>query len=152
MSLFEEDFDADYDIENVDGVKFGDVFHLDYYGINVFFYVCGTDHHRVRIFELAKKRGVINGIHAEYLAPGLKPTTAPKVVLSHNSWTKSEFWVETNKEGQLCIPINDGPLLRKALKLDVEYPLTGEYRAYPVAEATKYYWEVPKKKTKTLYN
>ena len=154
MSLFEEDFDADYDIENVDGVKFGDIFYLNYYGINVFFYVCGTDHHRVRIFELAKKRGMINGIHAEYLAPGLKPTTAPKVVLSHNSWTKSEFWVNTNEEGQIYIPVNDGPLLHKALKLGVEYPLTGEYRAIPLKynNILEYYWELPKKKTKTFYN
>lgn len=154
MSLFEEDFDADYDIENVDGVKFGDIFYLNYYGINVFFYVCGTDHHRARIFELAKKRIKYEGKSVEVLTSKLAPTTSPKVVLEHNSWTKSNFWVDTNKEGQIYIPVNDGPLLHKALKLGVEYPLTGEYRAIPLNNNNilEYYWELPKKKTKTFYN
>ena len=150
MSLFEEDFDADYDIENVDGVEFGDIFYLNYYGINVFFYVCGTDHHRVRIFELAKKHITVNGIKAEAIAPKLSPTTSPKVVLSNNCWTKSNFWVDTNSDGQIYIPVNDGPLVYKAISLGVEYPLTGEYRAYPLKKEKEngilnYYWELPKR-------
>ena len=108
----------------------------------------------MRIFELAKKRGIINGIHAEYLTPKMNPTTSPMVVLSNNCWTKSNFWVDTNEEGQIYIPVNDGRLLHKALELGIEYPLTGEYRAIPLKtnNILEYYWEAPRKKTKTFYN
>ena len=160
MSLFEEDFDIDYDLENFDGVSFGDIFYLNYYGINVFFYVCGLDHHRVRIFELAKTRKKINGLPSEYLTPGLKPTTSPKVVLSHNSWTKSEFWVETTKDGNLVIPVWDGPLIYKAISLGIECPVPGPMYAMPLKQEQKagifkYYWPAPqkiKKQNKNNFN
>ena len=54
MSLFNED--PNYDIENEDGIEFGNIFYLSYYGINVFFYVCRTNQHSVAVFELAKKK------------------------------------------------------------------------------------------------
>ena len=157
MSLFEEDFDIDYDLENFDGVKFGDIYYLNYYGINVFFYVCGLDHHKVRIYELAKKRKVINGEHAEYLAPHLRATTSPKVVLQNNCWTKSEFWVETTKEGNLVIPVFDGPLIYTAIKLGIEFPITGYAYATSLKKEKeigifKYYWEAPKKIKKQKIN
>ena len=150
MSLFEEDFDIDYDLENFDGVNFGDIFYLNYYGINVFFYVCGLDHHRVRIYELAKKRKIINGESAEYLAPYFKATTSPKVVLEHNCWTKSEFWVETTKDGRLVIPVWDGPLIYMAIALGYPAPTPGPVYAFPLKKEKeegifKYYWLAPHK-------
>ena len=151
MSLFEEDFDADYDLGNVGGIEFGDIFYLNYYGINVFFYVCGLDHNRVRIYELAKKRKIINGVHAEFLTPKLSPTTSPLVVLKHNSWTKSEFWVETTKDGRLVIPVWDGPLVYQAIKIGNEIPVIGEFYAIHLKEEQEagilnYYWPAPERK------
>ena len=152
MSLLEDDFDIDYDIGNYDGVDFGDIFYLNYYGINVFFYVCGLDHHQVRIYELAKKRSTINGVHAEYLTPDLKPTRSPKVVLEHNSWTKSEFWVKTDSQGNLIIPLgSNSPLVKEAYKLGVYLPASEYAYAFSLKEQQKegilkYYWEAPKKK------
>ena len=157
MSLFEEDFDADYDIENVSGVKFGDIFYLNYYGINVFFYVCGLDHNRVRIYELAKKRTIVDGIHAEYLTRDLKPTTSPRIVLNNNCWTKSDFWVDTTKDGRLIIPVWDGPLVYQAIKLGNGLPAIGEFYACHLKKeqedgVSNYYWPAPEKKNKKNKN
>ena len=149
MSLLEEDFDVDYDIGNADGVEFGDIFYLNYYGVNVFFYVCGLDRHRVRVYELAKKRSVIDGVSAEYLTPDFKPTSAPKVVLTHNSWTKSEYWVKTTPDGRLEFYIGFGPLMCKAMKVSEQYPVSGYVYAFSLKKEQevgilKYYWEAPK--------
>ena len=156
MSLFEEDFDIDYDLGNEDGVEFGDIFYLNYYGINVFFYVCGLDHHRVRIYELAKKRGVIGGIHVEYLTYSLRPTTCPKVVLLKNCWTQSEFWVRTTPDKKLEIWIGAGPLYFKAKALGQE-PVPGYVYAVHLEEEQEngilnYYWPAPVKKKKQNKN
>lgn len=156
MSLFEEDFDIYYDLENFDGIDFGDVAYLNYYGINLFFYVCGLDHHRVRIFELAKKRATIDNVKVEYLTKDLKPTTSPKIVLEHNSWTKSEYWAKTTKDGRIEINIEYGPLTYMAQKMGVEFPITGPMYAYVLKEEKKkgvanFYWPAPGKK-KTLFS
>lgn len=151
MSLFEEDFDADYDIENVDGVKFGDIFYLDYYGINVFFYVCRTDHHQVAIFELAKKKVKLDYVSeeekVEIVDRRLVPARKPYIVTENNCWTKSEFFVKTTEEGHILIPIKyKSRIYNEALKLGEEFPITGEYRAVPLADFAKYYYELPKSK------
>lgn len=152
MSLFEEDFDIDYDLGNEDGVEFGDVFYLNYYGINVFFYVCGLDHHRVRVYELAKKRAVIDGAHVEYLTHNLRPTTCPKVVLLKNCWTQSEFWVKTTPDKKLEFWIGAGPLYFKAQSLG-HYPVPGYVYAQLCEEEQEagivnFYWPAPIKKKK----
>ena len=152
--ILDVNFDADYDIGNDDGVNFGDLYYLNYYGINVFFYVCGLDKHKVRIYELAKKKRIIDGVSAECLTPGLRPTHTPLVVLENNCWTKSNFWASTNNKPQIEIPINAfDPLFKKALELGVEYPMTGFCYAIWMEEEQKngvlnYYWPTPNKKTK----
>lgn len=155
MSLFEDDFDARTDIDNEDGFQFGDIIYVNYYGINVFLAVCGVDHHRVCLYELAKKRTVVDGIHVEYLTLNLSPTSSPKIVLRNNCWTKSDYWARTTKDGKVELYINDGPLLRTALKLGVEYPVTGYVYAEALKEEGKkgicnYCWPAPVKKKKTL--
>ena len=126
--ILDVNFDADYDIGNDDGIEFGDLYYLNYYGINVFFYVCGLDKHRVRIYELSKKKRIIDGVSAEFLTPTLKPTRAPLIVLENNGWTISNYWARTNNKRQIEIPINvSDPLYKKALELGVEYPVTGIY-------------------------
>jgi len=157
MSLFDEAFDVDISIENTSGVNFGDIYYLNYYGINVFFYVCGLDHSRVRIYELAKKRKIINGIHAEYLTPNLNPTTSPRIVLNNNCWTKSDFWVDTTKDGRLVIPVWDGPLVYNAIKLGNDIPMIGEFYAIHLKEEQEngilhYYWPAPQKVSKKNKN
>ena len=157
MVLLQEDFDADYCIENVDGIEFGDILYLNYYGINVFFYVCGVDHHQVRLFELAKKRLKMNGESIEVLAPGLKPTTVPKIVLENNCWTKSEYWARTTSDQKVEIPIWDGPLIYNAIKLGIENPVPGYAYAILIdkeerKDIFKYYWSAPKKAKKQKRN
>lgn len=157
MDLLEDGFDADFCIDNEDGVHFGDVFYLCYYGINVFFYVCGLDRHRVRIYELAKKRGKLNGETIEYLTPTLRATTSPKIVLEHNTWTKSEFWVNTSSDGKLIIPVWDGPLVYGAIKLGHDTPIIGDMYAIPLKKEKKegittFYWLVPKPKKEQKRN
>lgn len=158
MNLLQDDFDADYDVGNVDGVRFGDIFYLNYYGINVFFYVCGLDTHRVRVFELAKKRKKINGESAEYLAPHLKPTSAPYFVLEHNCWTKSEHWFETTTEDRMIVPIDMySPIHKKVLDLGIDFPITGYAYAIKLdkeqrANVLTYYWEAPKRIKKQKIN
>lgn len=154
MSLLQADFDADYDLDNVDGVMFGDIYYLNYYGINVFFYVCRIDHHRVAVFELAKKKAKLpkTGECVEFIHPKLKPARSPLVVLENNCWTKSNFWVDTNKEKQLIIPVAFlSPLYNCALDLGIELPMSGEYCAVPLTKEQDegtlftFYWDVPKK-------
>lgn len=154
MDLLDPNFDADYDIGNDDGVSFGDIFYLNYHGINLFFYVCGLDRHRVRIYELAKKRKVINGIHAEFLTPKLAPTTCPKVVLMKNLWTKSEMWVETTSDGNIIIPVTQ-VLINMARRNGEPTPVMGNVLAYPLKEELEmgilnYYWPAPSLSRKKL--
>lgn len=152
-----DDFDPYIDIENYDGVKFGDIFYLVYYDIYVFFYVCCSDHHQVAIFELAKRRikHPTLGKSVEMLTDDLKPTKSPYIVLENNCWTKSSFLVKTTKEGKLIIPVEVGSrLYNKAIQLGVEYPVTGEFYAEKLDTNTRtvldYYCDIPKKKKKLL--
>lgn len=154
MDLLDPNFDADYDIGNDDGVNFGDIFYLNYHGINLFFFVCGLDKHRVRIYELAKKRVVVNGIHAETLTPKLAPTTCPKVVLMKNLWTKSETWVETTSDGNILLPVTQ-ILINMARRNGEQTPAMGSVLAYPLKEELEmgilnYYWPAPSLSRKKL--
>ncbi len=156
--LLDPSFDADYDIGNDDGIEFGDCYYLNYYGINVLFYVCGLDKHRVRIYELAKKKRIIDGVSAEYLTPELKPTRSPLVVLENNCWTKSNYWARTNNKRQIEIPVKvSDPLYKKAVELGIEYPATGLCYAIWLEEEQKkgvanFYWPAPKKNKKKVSN
>lgn len=146
MSLLEKGFDIDIDIENVDGVKFGDVFYLNYYNINVFFYVCRTGVDQVAIFELAKKKVLYNNEKVEVLAPGLKPARNPLVVIKNNCWTKSEFYVRTTKDKELIIPVAfRSPLYLAAIELGNEFPTTGNFRAFLVKDCYAYFGKIPEK-------
>ena len=150
----DEEFDADISIDNVHGALFGDIYYLNYYGINVFFYVCGTDTHRVRVYEMAKKKRVINGESAEYLTPKFRPASSPYFVLKHNSWTKSEYWLKTTTENRMIVPIDIySPIYKKALSLGIEYPITGYAFATKIEKETRrhildYYWAAPAKRPK----
>ena len=158
MDLLEDGFDADFCIDNVDGAMFGDIYYLNYYGINVFFYVCGTDTHRVRVYELAKKRGKINGESAECLTLNFRPTKAPYFVYKHNCWTKSEFWLETTTENRIIVPIDMfSPIHKKVLDLGIDFPITGYAYAVKIEKEQRknilsYYWEAPKKIKKQKIN
>lgn len=146
-----DEYDKDIGIENLSGIMFGQVFYLNYYGINVFLYVCGQDSNRVRVFELAKSK-IKNqeGELVEVIKPGLKPAKNPLIVTGRNGWTVSNFWLETGIDKEtgikvLYVPIRMyDPIYKKALELGVEYPDFGEIKAEYVKEPERYYWEMPK--------
>ena len=134
--------------ENVDGALFGDVYYLNYHGINVFFYVCRTSMFKVCIFELSKKKIKYEGKTVDVLCDGLKPTKSPKVILDNNCCYKSDFWVSTTKDGAIEIFIDSSlPLYKQAIKEGVEFPETGPVYAYKLKEELEngilnYYWDI----------
>lgn len=88
--------------DNEDGIIYGDIFYLCYYGINVFLKVCRTSPKQVAVYELAKKKlkGNKEGII-------LKPTKAPVLVADNNCPSKSNFWARTRTErGNIYIDVD----------------------------------------------
>ena len=148
-----EDFELEIGPDNVDGVEYNSYYYLDYYGVNVFFCVCKTDRFRVCIYELAKKQVKVNGEICDALCKGLKPNKNPLVVKENNCPTKSKFWVQSTKEGNLLIPIPlCSTLYNEAVKAGTPYPNYGYGIATCIDQLTekgllRYYWERgPKKK------
>lgn len=148
--LYMEEIDLEIGTENENGIIFGDCFYLNYYGINVFFYVCKTNKDSACVYELAKKRVKYEGRTVEILCNNLVATKSPLVVLENNCYTKSNFWVSTTKDKCLIIPVEYlSPLYKKALEQGVEFPATGEFKALMLEEEKKkgflrFYWEVTK--------
>ena len=134
--------------ENLDEVLFGDLFYLNYYGVNVFFYVCRTSLYQVAIYEIKKKRIKYENQIVEIIDSDLKPSHKPLVVTENNCWTKSRFWVNTTHEKKLLIPINiNTPVYKEAIKQGTEFPETGYFEAVWLEEEQKkgvanYYWNV----------
>ena len=144
--------------ENKDGIIFGDCFYLNYYGINVFLYVCKTTSYQACVFELAKKRMRYNGKMVEVLSRNLKPTKAPLLVLENNCFSKSEYWLDTTSDNSsdkcLLVPVHAyDPLYKKALDAGVEIPETGIFKAICLEKEReiglgRFYWEVESRKLK----
>lgn len=112
-------FEDSEDTLNQDGVGLMDIFLAKYRNINVFFMVSKTKSHSVALFELETSFGEFIGedkMLYESLVKGLKPRKRPYIVPNNNCWSKTEFWVKTDKEGRVHIPtLPQSPLC----KLDV---------------------------------
>ena len=133
--------------ENVDGILFGDVFYLNYHGINIFLYVCRTSYFQVAVYELGTKKIKYENKQVEIIN-NMKPARKPLIVTEDNCWTKSRFWVDTTKDHELIIPINsDTPAYKEAIKMGIEFPETGLFKAIWLETEQKeglgrFYWDV----------
>ena len=110
--VFEEGKDA----VNVDGINLMDIFYVVYNDINIFFMVSKTRSHAVALFELETINGKFIGednMPYETIDKDFKPRKRPYIIPENNCWTKTEFWVKSDKNGCLHIPIlANAPLVR----------------------------------------
>ena len=140
MSITQDDFNPATDLENELGIEFGNVFYLEYYGINVFLCVCRVGPHQVAVYEV-KKRKIKK---REYIDSKLDSARNPLIIKERNGWTISDFWVDTIlKDGQktIAIPISSSsPIYEKTIKKGIEFPDTGEFYAV-LLDSINYYWE-----------
>lgn len=132
---------------NKDDIFLLDVFHLNYYGINVFFQVCKTDYDNVCVYEMATKVISLNGIKYDMLTKGLKPSKNPFVVpKSMNTYSKSNYKVyPVRLDGYygVSIPIEinfNSPLYNKAILMGEEQPIIGTAYAFPIREYVGKCW------------
>ena len=91
--------------ENEYGIGYGDIFIMNYQGINVFFFVCRSLAEQVCVYELAKKKRRFGNLKVNKLCPGLKPTQSPNVITQNNCGYKSNFWVPILDKDNIIIPI-----------------------------------------------
>lgn len=145
------------DIENEDKVMIGDCFCLHYYNVNVFFYVCKIiGAHHVVIYELAKKTIEYEGEVVNVMCSDYRATVAPVIVEGPNSFTKSEFCVETRLLGNgpvLCIPVKYTSVLYEKVSKYIEAPKTGIFHAYSLKTEVQnglrnYFWTIGKRSLK----
>lgn len=122
-------FEEGKDPLNKDGVNLMDIFSMKYRNITVFFMVSKTKSHSVALFEFETKIGEFIGedkMLYETIVDGFKPRRRPYIIPGDNCWSKTEFWVKTDKEGNVHIPsYPNSPLC----KLDVargRMPIIGE--------------------------
>ena len=130
-------------IDNIHDIMYGDVFHLKYFGINVFFAVCKTDEKKVAVYELSKKKIKQDGKTIEIIC-SREPTSSPLVVpKKENCDSKSNTWFETTEDKELLVKVTyNCPLFQK-----IENPRTGIFKATLLEEEMKhgilnYYWTV----------
>lgn len=131
-------------VSNDDDVLFGDIFYLSYCGINVFLKVCRTNKKAVCVYELSKRR--LKG-HRETISS--RASKNPLLVMENNTWTKSNFWVETgiDKNNEKFIKIQmdtNSKLFKKVVELG--YVLPPVLIAYWMKEEQEkgianFYWE-----------
>lgn len=117
----------------------GDVFLLNYYGIMVFFQICGTTENYVYLVELDTKEDE-NGL---FINPSLKTSKNPYFVLKNNVRSKSTYKALTTlfrREAVVAIKITDKDrIYQEALNI-TDYPEEGYFYAYRVNEYLNSYW------------
>lgn len=100
-------------VDNLDGVLLGQYYGLSYYYygkgyVNVLFQICDEDEHSVCIYELGLKKIKYEGKVVEVVNQNLLPARNPVIVPKEmNCWSKSNFWVRTNPDKTLSVPIPD---------------------------------------------
>lgn len=130
------------------GIRIQDAFLLDYYGVKVFFRVCGTTKDSVFLVELAQKRTKW-GIQ---ISRTLKGSKNPLVVLKGNDSVHSRYEAfPESVSGSVRLPIRvdyGDPLHREAMNY-AEFPACGYAYAVPLNkpmhELLDMYWEVSEK-------
>ena len=150
--LTQEDYEIiqECGVDNVHGVEYGDIYYLNYYGINVFFKVCKTEPKRVCVFELQKRRVHVEGQEDVKEALGLNLWAAkdPLIVTKNNSEAKSKFWVNSDKDKVIWFFIdNTYPIYELAYDLGLN-PEFGFFGAESCASfqnngICRYYWDMP---------
>lgn len=109
-------FEEGKDPINQDGVNLGDIFWVRYRKINVFFMVAKTKRHSVALFELETSFKEFIGeenMPYESFVENFKPRKRPYIITGNNCWTKTEFWVKTDKDGNVHIPtLPESPLCK----------------------------------------
>ena len=138
-------FEEGKDPINQDGVKLMDIYWVRYKKINVFFMVAKTKSHSVALFELETNIKEYVGeekMPYETFANGFKPRKRPYIIPNNNCWTKTEYWVKTDKGGSVYIkPLPNSPIceldeargrtplitVTKCDKLNIE-PLIEQYK------------------------
>ena len=133
-----DELDLSIGFENKNGVLYGEVYYLDYYGQNIFFAVSKSGTYQVCVYELAKKRIKKQGKEVEIICRGRKQSKKPLVF-------GTETWVET-EEKSLLIPINIHTPVYRHVTSYVEFPATGTFKAICLEEEMRngilnYYWE-----------
>jgi hypothetical protein len=118
----------------------GDVFLLNYYGILVFFQVCGTTEKNAYLVELATEKieyGII-------INPLLKTSKNPYFVLKNNVRSKSTYRVMTtlfHGDAVLAIKITDKDRIYQEALSIVDYPKEGYFYAYRVRNYLDCCWQ-----------
>lgn len=110
--IFEEGKDA----INQDDVNLMDIYWVKYRKINVFFMVSKLKSHSVALYELETKVNKLIGEDDKYyetICEGFKPRKRPYIITNNNCWSKTEFWVKSDKDGCIYLEISpDSPLCK----------------------------------------
>ena len=112
---------------------------LNYYGIMVFFQICGTTENYVYLVELDTKQDE-NGL---FINPSLKTSKNPYFVLKNNVRSKSTYKALTtlfHRQAVVAIKITENDRIYKEALSYVDYPEEGTFYAYRVNEYLNCYW------------
>lgn len=132
------------------GVFLGDIFLLNYCGINVFFRVCKTYKNSVCLYEIKTKEINCEGKKCIALSKKLVANKEPFIIdKKYNTQTKSNYEVypipTPYEDGGVVIPIEitpSCPLFLEALKNENEYPMIGTAYAYKIKDYIGCCWEL----------
>ena len=132
--------------ENEHGAMYGQIYYLDFHGINLFFFGCRTAARHISLFELEKKRIQQEGKTVEIIHPRLKPARKPLLIEDNNCEYKTNYWAETGKECVYVTVYADSPLFKQAYE-DGKEPMPGTYKAVWLKEEQEkgianYYWDI----------
>lgn len=122
---------------NIHGIIIGDIFQINYYGINVFFMVAKTETEKVYIVELGTKSVKINGEEHDVALGRLKYAKNPYIVKENNNITNTRYAVcPIEEKGDVYLPIDipyESKLYKDAKKVN-DYIMWGTVYAYKVEQ------------------
>lgn len=147
---------------NNQGIYLCDVFHLNYYGVHVFFQVCRTSANSVCIYELKTKVKNMWGRKRIAIFEDAKPEREHTLVvpLENNIYMRSNFEcapIKLPDQKDYCLPIKvdyDSPLYKRALEVGAKSPLVGVAYAEKVNEWYNKWWpyiEPQKEEEQVMY-
>lgn len=91
---------------NIYGVFIGDIFQINYYGINIFLMVAKTEAEKVYIVELGTKSVKIENEEYDVSCGRLKYSKNPYIVKENNNITYTKYGVvPIEKKGEVFLPI-----------------------------------------------
>ena len=142
-------------LDNKDDIITGDVFWLNYYGINIFLGVSKTMYDQVAVFEIKKYKYWEQGLddYADVINDKFRYETNPLLVTGKNNFMKTEFWVDTDF-GKVtnCAVLkiwvgDDSKLFKKAQELNPGVDIVPGYKyAIEVKDVYSHYWISGKQK------